>query len=224
MNTNLLKNLKVLLVEDENTIRGHIASSMRYIVKEVVEAANGDEALNILKNFSPDIIITDLEMPVLNGVDFIKQVRESGSKVLIVVLTAHTNSEYLLPLIDAHIEKYIVKPINFEKMIDVLNQCSKKLQIRLKEFEISKGYSYDWNNKELKFKDKCIPLTKKEMAFVELLFKNSHRVVTYEELQNYIWEDSVMTDNAIRSLVKNLRGKLPEDIIFNLSGVGYKLA
>jgi DNA-binding response OmpR family regulator len=171
----------------------------------------------------PDIIITDLEMPVMGGVDFIKTVRNKGMQTCIVVLTAHTSNEYLFPLIDTHIEQYIVKPINFEKMIGVLNRCYNRLSQYKQEQALPDGYKYDWNKKALTFHGDFIPLTKKEIAFLELLFNNAHRIVTYNELQEHVWQDSVMTDNAIRSLVKNLRHKLPRDIISNLSGIGYKL-
>lgn len=224
MPQNPLKYLKVLLVEDEDKIRQHIATSMRYVVSEVKEAANGEEALKILKTFSPDLIITDLEMPVMNGVNFIKAVRKNGSNVCIVVLTAHTSSEYLLPLIDAHIEHYVIKPVNFDKMLTILEQCHVKLSSLKEELGLPEGYAYDWNQKTLMYENSHISLTKKEISFLELLFNNRHRIVTYDELQKEVWGDSVMTDNAVRSLVKNLRHKLPSDIITNLSGIGYKLA
>lgn len=224
MSHNPLKYLKVLLVEDEDKIRKHVATSMRYIVHEVEEASNGEEALKILETFSPDLIITDLEMPVMNGVDLIKSLRKSGSNVCIVVLTAHTNSEYLLPLMDAHIEHYIIKPVNFDKMISVLEQCHIKIAHLKEQLGLPENYLYDWNQKILKYKNKDISLTRKEISFLELLFNNTHRVVTYNELQSEVWGDSIMTDNAIRSLVKNLRHKLPTDIIINLSGIGYKIA
>ncbi|NLC28660.1 MAG: response regulator, partial [Campylobacteraceae bacterium] len=151
MSQNPLKHLKILFVEDEDKIREHIATSLRYIVHEVKEASNGKEALKILETFSPDLIITDLEMPVMNGVNFIKTVRESGSNVCIVVLTAHTSSEYLLPLIDAHIEQYIVKPINFDKMISTLERCNTKLTHLKEQLGLPKGYVYDWNQKILMY-------------------------------------------------------------------------
>lgn len=68
-----------------------------------------------------------------------------------------------------------------------------------------------------------IKLTKKEILFLELLFRNSFRIVSYDELENYVWKDSVMTESSVRSLVKNLRRKLPIELIENLSGIGYKL-
>ena len=72
------------------------------------------------------------------------------------------------------------------------------------------------------FEEEQIHLNKKEIVFFELLLHNKHRVVTYEELQEYVWQDNVMTDSALRSLVRNLRKKLPRDFIINLSGVGYR--
>lgn len=62
-----------------------------------------------------------------------------------------------------------------------------------------------------------------QIMFFELLLQNKHRIVTYDELQDYVWQDQVMTDSALKSLVKSLRQKLPKEYIVNLSGVGYKL-
>ena len=219
-----LKDFKVLFVEDEHTIREHIVNSLGYLVDEVKEALNGIEALEVLKNFSPDIIISDIEMPQMNGVEFIKNVRKNDKDVCIIVLTAHTNSEYLLELIDMHIEHFIVKPINFEKLLDVLQKCEKVIiEQKSVRHALPMDYSYDDDKKILTYKEEEIKLTKKEILFLELLFKNSYRVVSYDEIESYVWEDSVMTDSSIRSLVKNLRRKLPINLIENLSGIGYKL-
>lgn len=83
MSNKLLKSLKVLFIEDEDLIRNKIVSSLDYIVAEVISASNGIEALEKLQNFTPDLIITDLEMPKMNGADFIHEVRK---KIKILVL------------------------------------------------------------------------------------------------------------------------------------------
>ncbi len=220
----ILGNLKVLLVEDEEKVREYIAKSLRYIVSEVQEASNGKEALKILDTFSPDIIITDLEMPVMNGVEFIKTLRKRDKNICIAVLTAHSTNEYLINLVDMHIEQFIIKPINFDKMLVVLEKCQKVIINKVEQNLYSfLDYTYDFNQKILKYKDTIITLTKKEILFLELLFVHSNRIIIYEELQESIWSNTIMTDNAIRSLVRNLRSKLPEDFIVNLSGIGYKL-
>ncbi len=223
MHNKVLKQIKVLFVEDEELIRKKTVSSLEYIVAEVEEAANGVEALEKLKSFTPDLIITDLEMPGMDGIEFIKELRQKNNDICIIVITAHTSEKYLLELIDMHIEKYIIKPINLEKLINALEDCQKLFsdsKFYLKELPY--GYKYDWNQKILLHNEELISLTKKEILFVELLFKNRNNIVYYKQLQDEVWQNSVMTDNALRSLVKNLRKKLPKDFISNLSGVGYK--
>jgi len=220
-----LKNCKILFVEDEAKIREHIVKTLKYLVEDVEEASNGKEALEKMQKFSPNIIITDLEMPLMGGVEFVTEVRKTNKTIPIVVLTAHTNSEYLLKLIDMHIEHFIVKPMNFEKLLDALQKCEKAIQ---KSSTIQQTlplkYSYDWEKKILSYEEQEIRLTKKQIAFLELLFKNPRRIVTYTEIEEYVWGDeSIMTENSIRSLVKNLRKKLPNNLIENLSGIGYKL-
>lgn len=226
MNTQELqiKSFKILLVEDEEKIRKHLAKSLRYLVAEVKEAADGELALEELKNFTPDIIITDIEMPNMNGIEFIKNIRETNHNMMIVVLTAYDTPEYLKKLIDLHLEHYEVKPIDFDKLINILNKCQEKFErTQAVVYKLPLGYEYDENKRVLYYQDEQIHLTKKEILFLDLLLKNQSRVVNYDEFQTYVWEDSIMTDNAIKSLVKNLRNKLPVNLFENLSGVGYKL-
>ena len=90
-------------------------------------------------------------------------------------------------------------------------------------YNLPKGYMYDSLQKVMYYKNEPIKLTRKEILFLELLFKNSSRFVTYNEFSNYVWIDDVMTPFSIRALVKNLRKKLSYNFIENLSGVGYKL-
>ena len=163
-------------------------------------------------------------MPVMNGVEFIKTLRKRDKNICIAVLTAHSTNEYLINLVDMHIEQFIIKPINFDKMLVVLEKCQKVIINKVEQNLYSfLDYTYDFNQKILKYKDTIITLTKKEILFLELLFVHSNRIIIYEELQESIWSNTIMTDNAIRSLVRNLRSKLPEDFIVNLSGIGYKL-
>lgn len=220
-----LKDLKVLFVEDEDIIRQRVSSSLEYIVKEVVCASNGIEALEKLEHFSAHLIITDLEMPNMNGVELIKKIRQTNKEVCIIVVTAYTSEKYLLELIDMHIEKYIVKPISLEKLISALESAQNSLSNKnVVKKELPDGYKYDWNQKILVHEEQVISLTKKEILFLELLFKNINTITSFDELQRVVWKESVMTDNALRSLIRNLRKKLPKDFIVNLSGVGYKIA
>lgn len=219
-----LKGLTILYAEDEVGIRENIADSLGYYVKEVFQASNGEEAFLIYEEKNPDIILSDIHMPILNGIDFVKKVRTTNRNIPIVMITAHTDKKYLLDAVELHMEKYIVKPIELEVLFSALEECVKIISSNKKiVLEVNRNYIYDYDKKELLFKDEAIILNKKEMLFFEVLISNQSRIVSYEELQEKVWGDDIMTDSALRSLVRNLRKKLPSDIIFNLSGVGYRL-
>ena len=218
-----LKTLTLLYVEDEEGIRKNITDSLRYYLKDVYEASNGEEGYLIYKEKSPNIILSDIHMPILNGIEFIKKIRQNDRSTPVVMITAHTDKEYLLEAVELHMEKYLVKPIELDLLFEVLAQCVKMLEInKIIKLNIDDNYSYDFDKKELYYKNGNVILNKKEMLFFEVLIKNQNRVTTYEELQNEVWGDDIMTDSALRSLVRNLRKKLPTDIIMNLSGLGYR--
>lgn len=220
-----LKTLKILYVEDEEGIRQNIVASLRYSAKEVFEAENGKIALELYKNHHPDIIITDILMPIMNGIDLAKEIRKIDTLTPLVILSAHTDKEYLLKLVDLHLEQYIVKPVTLNTLLESLHRCLKRIaQNHTIMYELPCGYAYDVDHKHLSYEGNTIHLNKKEVEFLELLLHNKQRIVTYNELQVNIWQDDVMTDSALRSLVRNLRKKLPKDFITNLSGVGYRFA
>lgn len=221
---NKLKSITILYAEDEEGIRKNIADALRYYVKEVYEASNGEEAFNIYKDKKPDIILSDIHMPILNGIEFVKKVRAIDKKVPISMITAYTDKKYLLDAVELHMEKYIIKPIDIDNLLDTLSICINALDInKTKIINVDTDYIYDYDIKKLKYKDEIVVLNKKEINFLEVLISHQERMVTYAELQEYVWGDSVMTDSALRSLVRNLRKKLPKNIVSNLSGIGYRL-
>jgi two-component system, OmpR family, response regulator VanR len=218
-----LQSLSILYAEDEIGIRENISDSLSYYVKEVYQASNGEEAYDIYLDKKPDIILSDIHMPILNGIDFVKKIRQIDRQIPVIMITAHTDKEYLLEAVEQRLEKYIVKPIELEVLFEVFKKCLDTIEFNKKIIlEIDNNYTYDYDKKELKYKNVIVLLNKKEISFFELLIKNQNRIVSYEELQDKVWIDDVMTDSALRSLVRNLRKKLPTDIIFNLSGIGYR--
>ena len=115
-----LQNLTLLYAEDEVGIRENIADSLRYYVKEVYEVNDGEEGYELYLEKTPDIILTDIRMPNVNGIEFIKKIRQTNKNIPVVMITAHTDKEYLLDAIELHMEKYIVKPIDLDKLFEKL--------------------------------------------------------------------------------------------------------
>ena len=114
----VLKHLKVLYVEDEEDILKFASMVLEDYVSELFIARNAKEALEILKHQNIDLVITDILMPKLNGIDLIREIRKNPIlEVAIIVATAHTETRYLLDCIELRVDGYILKPIDVEELL-----------------------------------------------------------------------------------------------------------
>lgn len=218
-----LKNSTILYIEDDDITRENISLYLKRKCKTFYCAANGKEGLEFFEKYNPDIIITDIQMPKLNGIDMAKKIRKISSKVQIIITTAYTSNEYLLEAVNLHLVKYIVKPISLNKLNDALQQCEDFLEdeiITKRHFDIDTFY--DIYTKELIKKDEIIPLSKNERRLLDLLIKNYPASCTYEIIESTVYEYEG-SKNAIKLLVKSLRNKINKETISNVSGLGYKI-
>lgn len=220
----LLKNFTLLYVEDDDMVRKNAVEYLSRISKKVLEAKDGKEAINIWKSEKPDIIITDISMPKLNGLDMASYIRSVDKKVQIIVATAHSDTDYLIQAVELQLVKYIIKPITKEKLLDALNKSMDLIEDKSKfNLQLAENTFYNGFEKIILENDKQIKLTKNETLFLDLLAHHHTRVVTYEEIEDAIWPIEGMSQDAIRSLVRGIRKKIPEGVIENISGSGYKL-
>lgn len=220
----MLKNFTVLYVEDNEQVRQNAVEYLTRISKKVYEAKDGKEALLVWKEHKPDIIITDINMPRLNGLDMASYIRAQDKDVQIIVATAHSDTDYLLRAVELQLVKYIIKPITKEKLLNALERSIELISDKSKfNLRLSDSHVYNAYEKVIYDNDKEIKLTKNELLFLDLLAHHSSRVVKYEEIEGAIWAYEGMSQDAIRSLVRGLRKKVPENSIENISGVGYKL-
>ena len=219
---NNFSNLTLLYVEDDEIIRQNAVEYLNNYCKEVFQAKDGQEALAVYKDKKPDVIISDIEMPKLNGLEMAKQIRKEDKKTPIIIATAFTEQNYLLEAVELQLIKYITKPISSKKLKEALALVLEHLEID-SILAIDKKTSYDSLNKTLIVDEEFIKLNNKELQLLDLLAKNHRRMVSYEEIENTIWYDNFMSKDALRALVRTLRMKLQGDYIENISGFGYKL-
>jgi DNA-binding response OmpR family regulator len=224
MQKQLLKDLRILYVEDEEDVRRNAVEYLKRIVKEVLEAKDGKEAIAVWRDKKPDIIITDINMPKLNGLDLARYIRAKDQDVQIIIATAYTDTDYLMNAVELNLVKYLVKPITKEKLLGALSQSAEKIRDVSKfSVALSESCSYNAYSQFIECDDEQIKLTKNEILFMDLLAHNHKRTLTYQEIEDAVWPYEGMSQDAIRSLVRGLRKKVPEGVIENVSGVGYKL-
>ena len=194
MDENLIaqfKNYTILCVEDEDGIRKRLVNTLKYYFKDVLEARNGEDGYDLYLEYKPDIILSDIEMPELNGVDMVSQIRKNDSDTIIIMVTAYSNEEYLLDLINLKVNHYILKPVNSGNL---LNGIIKGLDDRLTHnLKITSNCYFDIQKYELVYNEKEITLRKREKDFLILLYNNANQVVTYEQIEEYIWKDKSMS-------------------------------
>ncbi len=220
----ILKNFTILYVEDEEMVRKNAVEYLNRVCKNVLEAKDGKDAINIWREHKPDIIITDISMPRLNGIDMASYIRAHDKDVQIIIATAHSDTDYLLKAVELQLVKYIIKPITKDKLIAALEKSMALIEDKSKfNLALSSSCTYNAYEKVIYEGEKEIKLTKNETLFLDLLAHHHTRVVKYEEIESAIWAYEGMSQDAIRSLVRGIRKKVPEGAIENISGSGYKL-
>jgi len=224
MNLEVLENLSILYIEDEPLIRQNAVEYLSRYCHKVYEAEDGQIGLLLYKQHNPDLIITDIKMPKLNGLDFVSKVRQEDKSTPVIITTAHSDTEYLLKAVELQLVKYLIKPITSDKLQEALSMACDTLQNDTTSLILlDKHTQYDTLNQTLFVNKQHIKLTHNEVLFFDFLVKNAQRAITYEEIESLIWAYEGMSMDALRSLVRGLRKKLGGDFIENISGIGYRL-
>ncbi|MBW1414512.1 hypothetical protein AT903_05905, partial [Campylobacter jejuni] len=190
---------------------------------KVIGAQNGDEGLKKFKKFKPDLVITDIAMPIMDGLDMAREIKEISDDVPIVVLSAYSEKERLLRSIDIGIDKYLIKPVDIEELFKVLDYLiGEKIEANML-VKISEEYQFNKTKRTLIYSGGEIVLTKKELAFISLLLKQPGALVLHEDIKKNVWIGEHVSDTAVRTFIKRVRDKVGEDFIKNVPSLGYKI-
>ena len=219
----ILKDISILLVEDESGIRAQLTDVFESEFNKVIVASNGDEGLKKFKKYSPNIVITDISMPIMDGLDMAMAIKEISKDTPVLVLSAFSEKERLLKAIDVGIDKYLIKPIDVDELFIVLKSIVNNKILKAEIIEISDDVAFNQTKKVLVKNGDEIPLTKKELAFISLLVARLGTLVLIEEIKRVVWVGEKVNDAAIRTFIKRVRDKIGSDIIRNSPGLGYKI-
>jgi DNA-binding response OmpR family regulator len=219
----LLKSKTILYVEDDLELQEKNFSILSNFFKSVLVASDGDEAYDIyLENQNTiDIIITDINMPNTDGIELCKHIRKYQKGLPIVIISAYTNTDYLLDSIDLNILTYITKPFTTQKTLGLLDKFLEFFEMTSHKV-LGKEINLNYESSIIVIENKNIKLTTKEKIFLKLLSEN--QTVSYDMMYEYMWDyEKAPSADAIKSFIRKLKIKLSIELFKNQKGEGYYL-
>lgn len=222
-----MKKEKILIVDDEQDILEIIGYNLRKEGYEVATAANGKEAINVAIETKPDLIILDVMMPEMDGMETCFQMRNIPAlkNTLITFLSARSEDYSQIAGFDAGADDYITKPVKPRVLVSKVKAILRRKgnnDAEEKELEAS-GITIDRERYVIKQEGEEVNLPKKEFELLSLLMSKPGRVFTREVIMNQIWGGEVVVgDRTIDVHIRKLREKLGEELIKTVKGVGYK--
>jgi len=192
---NIIAQMRILCVEDEPQARKQLELSLESFCKELYCAKDGQEALEILGANKLDVVITDLRMPRIDGLELLAKIKEQYKDIVVILVTAHSESEYLLKAIQLKADGYILKPLNLQELFSILikNAGSKVLQ------------------NELSSKNSLLKVLRtiggKRVQIIEHIFnninENSEFIGTYDEITNTLNSSKPTVVNTFKALIED---------------------
>ncbi len=199
-------------------------------------ASNGKEAFDTYQSYFEehekyfDVVITDIEMPIIDGIELCELLYGMNKKQQIIVLSAYTEREYLLSLINLGVAKFIIKPVKYDELMDAINSISQNLQPleklnKDKHSELTYlDEAYIWNQELglLFYNEVVVDLTKHELLLLQFFIDKKNQISTNADIMEMFYLDNIdIQENSIRNLVFKLRKKLPNNSIKSIYGMGY---
>ena len=226
MQIDKIRDISILIAEDELELLESIKEYLEIFFNRVYTASCGNEAYDIYLHKRPNIILTDINMPNLDGLSLISKIREEDNETKIIVMSAHSDQEKLLRAIKLHLETYLIKPIKNDDLKKVLVDTVCLIRDTEKRIYVSDAVYWDKDTDKLIQNNKEILLRNKENLLLKLLFSKPNHSFSAEEIFKYLQDDKEekkFSSHSITSLMKRLRTKIPDEVIHNIYGSGYKI-
>ena len=217
-----LKELNVLYIDDDKVACENMKNTLAYFFKEVFIENNGLEALDTYKTQSIHLLLVDYDMPVMNGADFLKEIRSIDNTIPAVIISSYSDKEKLMSAIKLNLVSYLTKPLEFSALKSLLQECAMWMEkYDLLKVELSENFFYDMSSKVIFENNNAkSSLTNYESKIFEYLLKNKEKVVSFDKIF-YILDNHEANKKSLTSIIYKINKKLPKPIIKNIKDVGY---
>jgi DNA-binding response OmpR family regulator len=219
--------MKVLLVEDESKVANFVMRGLEEEGYSVDVAGDGRTGLDLVTARDYDIVLLDLMIPEIDGLEVLKRMRESGIETPVLIITAKSTKEDVIKGLDTGSDDYLTKPFSFEELLAriraLLRRSRKAVPLTLEYGEIV----LNPYNRRLSIGGKEAELTEKEFLIMEYMIRNSERPLARKEMAEYAWQSQDDSSNIVDVYVNFLRKKIEiltaRKFIHTVRGVGYIL-
>lgn len=218
--------MRILVVEDEIALCETIAKGLRLDGYEVDTCFDGGTAWNMAMDESYDLIILDLNLPIMDGMEVLRNLRKEDSETAVLILSARGHLQDKIDGLDSGANDYLCKPFHFEELEARVRSLTRRRTVQNNVILFCGELSLDTKSRTVMAKGEKLSLTRKELGLLEYLLLHQERPVPQEELIQHVWDSSVDSfSNSIRvhisALRKKLRATLGYDPITNRIGQGY---
>jgi DNA-binding response OmpR family regulator len=218
----------ILLVDDEDDIREDLALFLEFSDYKVFQASNGKEAYQCYLDNNLDLIITDIEMPRLNGLELVEAIREKDKMIPIMIISGYSDKDKLLRAIKLNLVEYMIKPFTRKGMLTTINnlfntQMKEKKRLSEEIFTIN-NYYFNFTSHFFTYNEVKYTLTKKQSQVLMLFVKNPDVIFEPVDIYYYLHPDynQEYSNASIRNIIKRLRTLLPEGVIESIYSKGYR--
>ena len=215
--------MKILLLEDDYLLNEAIKKYIETIGHIVISFKDGDEAFKASQNDSFDLLILDINVPGLDGFDLLEKIHQLKIQTPTIFISALADIEDISKAFDLGCHDYLKKPFHLKELSIRIDKILQSNYIPQSHLRLSNNYSFDLDNKVLRFDNEVQILAKRQLQIIELLSKNRSQVVSYDMFLEYVWYNTVIDTPSIRAEINRLKKVLKEDFITNIRGVGYMI-
>lgn len=215
--------MQILLVEDDLLLADGLQHALKQEGIIVNHVTKGKEALHVISDFPPDIVILDLGLPDMDGLDVLAQLRKNKITLPILVLTARGSVPDKVSGLDAGADDYLAKPFDMTELLARIRVLERRISTTTSSNEIKIGpVSLDTKDMQVSLNGKSIVLSKTEYMLLKVLMQNAGRIQTRDNLESrlYSWGEEI-SSNVLEVHIHHLRKKIGSEFIKTIRGVGY---
>ena len=216
--------MQILLVEDDESLANGLCKALRNEGFVTNHVAEGKAALHVIDVEPPDIVVLDLGLPDMDGLDVLKSMRRRQSTIPVLILTARSGIDARVSGLDGGADDYLPKPFEIPELIARLRVIERRLSTNQDTRIKVAGVSLDTIGQQVYLDGKLVELPRREYMVLKLLMENAGKIQTRQQLETrlYAWGEEILS-NALEVHVHHLRKKLGSDFIKTVRGVGYTI-